>query len=93
LGPPPPPPPPPPNQPHTPLAPPPPPRRSPPPPPPPPPAAYVLPKLYTKNYYCVSCAVHSRIVRVRNVQKRRNREPPAKFKRTEGRREGGAKAA
>ncbi len=60
----------------------------------PPAAAYVLPKLYTKNYYCVSCAVHSRIVRVRNVFKRRNRDPPAKFKRSEGgRREGGAQKA
>jgi small subunit ribosomal protein S26e len=50
--------------------------------------------LYTKNYYCVSCAVHSRIVRVRNVFKRRNRDPPAKFKRSEGgRREGGAQKA
>ena len=45
-------------------------------------AAYTLPKLYQKTYYCVSCAVHSRIVRVRNVFKRRNRDPPVRFKRT-----------
>ena len=47
------------------------------------PAAYTLPKLYSKNYYCISCAVHSRIVRVRNVQARRVREPPVRFKRTD----------
>jgi hypothetical protein len=43
---------------------------------------YALPKIYSKNYYCVSCAVHSRIVRVRNVFKRRDREPPVRFKKT-----------
>lgn len=53
--------------------------------------AYALPKLYSKNYYCISCAVHSRIVRVRNVVKRRNRDPPVRFRRTP--KEGAAKAA
>jgi len=44
--------------------------------------AYQLPKMYAKNYYCVSCAVHSRIVRVRNVHVRRIRDPPVRFRKT-----------
>ena len=44
-------------------------------------AAYEPPKLYSKNYYCISCAVHSRIVRVRNRQARRVREPPQRMRR------------
>jgi small subunit ribosomal protein S26e len=37
---------------------------------------YTMPKLYIKQYYCVEAAVHQRIVRVRSVEARRNREPP-----------------
>lgn len=37
---------------------------------------YTLPKYYAKQYYCVSCAVHRKIVRGRSVEDRRIRENP-----------------
>merc|ERR1711972_1270774 len=37
---------------------------------------YNVTKMYYKGHYCVSAAIHQRIVRPRNREDRKNRNPP-----------------